>query len=104
MDVLSKLNYYLYLCVNNKSLMKSYLKIENAIIKKVSSESLSFGDLFVAPDEFALARFVARDTARGVILYNKVENSCGSSTLNETQNLSILCATHQVYKIIRFEG
>lgn len=56
MDVLSKLNYYLYLCVNNKSKMKSNLKIENAIIKKVSSESLSFGDLFVAPDEFLLWR------------------------------------------------
>lgn len=53
MSILSKLNYFLYLCVNNKSLMKSYLKIENAIIKKVSSESLSFGDLFAAPDEFA---------------------------------------------------
>ncbi len=37
--------------------MKSYLKIENAIIKKFSVESLSFGDLSVAPDEFALARF-----------------------------------------------
>lgn len=82
--------------------MKSYLKIENAIIKKFSVESLSFGDLFVAPDEFARARFLARDTARGVILYNKVVNSCCSSVREETQNLSILSASQQVYKISRY--